>query len=133
MGAVYGPRFFVWNTSNMCGGKPFAGGISFPEGGHRFRCVLAFDFLPCRWYELISHRWCPTYPEYFAISAQLPDKGAVVHIHNTNYLQAQPTILSVDTRPHMIHDFDFLAVRGVPRIAAAVGQSLVVFSIGLDS
>jgi hypothetical protein len=78
-------------------------------------------------------RWCPTYPEYFAISTQSSDKGAVVHIHNTNYLQAQPTVFNIYPRPHIIRDFDFLAMHGIPRIAAAVGQILVVFYIGMDS
>lgn len=114
IGAVYGPRFSVWNTSSLFGGKPFASGVSFPEGGHRFR-------------------WCPTFPEYFAISTQSPDKGAVVNIHNTNYLQAQPTVFNIYPRPHTVRDFDFLSLRGIPRIAAAVGRTLVIFSIGVDS
>ena len=78
-------------------------------------------------------RWCPTYPEYFAISTQSPEKGAIVHIHNTNYLQAQPTVFSIHPPPHIVRDFDFLALRGIPRIAVAVGRTIVVFPIGVDS
>jgi hypothetical protein len=66
------------------------------------------------------------------MSTQSPDRGAVIHIHNTNYLQAQPTVFNVHSRPHIVRDFDFLALRGIPRIAAAVGRTLVVFSIGVD-
>ncbi|KAJ7849155.1 hypothetical protein B0H14DRAFT_2766264 [Mycena olivaceomarginata] len=69
------------------GGKPMTGN-SFPQGGHRFRI------------------WCPTYPEYFAISTQSPAKGAVVNIHNTTY--TQPTAIALAPRPHFIRDFDGL-------------------------
>ncbi|KAG6850464.1 hypothetical protein H0H93_012885 [Arthromyces matolae] len=114
IGAVYGSKFSVWDINNLHGGKPFASGISFPHAGHRFR-------------------WCPTYPDYFAISAQYPTQGAVIHIHNTNYLHAQPTELTVLDKPHFIQDFDFLALRGIPRIAAAVGRRIFVFPMGVDA
>jgi hypothetical protein len=124
---------FLSGIPRICVGVSLSQVVSVSQrAGIALGVSLAFDFLPRGWSEQISCK-CPTYPEYFAISAQLPDKGAVVHIHNTNYLQAQPSILSVDTRPHMIQDFDFLALRGIPRIAAAVGRTLVVFSIGVDS
>lgn len=114
IGGVYGSRFSIWDISQLHGGKPLATGISFLEGGHQFR-------------------WCPTYPEYFAISTQNPLKDAVIHVHNVNYTQAQPTVFNLNTRPHFVRGFDFLGLRGIPRIAAAVGQVLVVFSIGVDS
>ncbi|KAG6865870.1 hypothetical protein C0991_010951 [Blastosporella zonata] len=114
IGAVYGSRFSVWDIGNLQGGKPLASGVSFPENGHRFR-------------------WCPTYPDYFAISAQSPTHGAVIHVHNTNYLQAQPTEFSLLPKPHLIQDFDFLALRGIPRIAAAVGRKIFIFPIGVDA
>ncbi|KAG6833204.1 hypothetical protein H0H87_010267 [Tephrocybe sp. NHM501043] len=114
IGAVYGTRFSVWDIGNLRGGKPLAYGVSFPGNGHRFR-------------------WCSTYPDYFAISAQTPTHGAVIHVHNTNYLQAQPTEFSLLPKPHFIQDFDFLALRGIPRIAAAVGHEIFIFPIGVDA
>ncbi|TFK72577.1 hypothetical protein BDN72DRAFT_815901 [Pluteus cervinus] len=114
IGGVYGSRFSLWDTSNLHGGKPFANGTSFLEGGHHFR-------------------WCPTYPEYFAISTQNPAKGAVINVHNVNYIHAQATAFAVGNRPHFVRDFDFLGLRGIPRIAAAVGQKVWVFSIGVES
>ncbi|KAJ7273440.1 hypothetical protein B0H12DRAFT_1176602 [Mycena haematopus] len=110
VGAVYGSRYSLWDISRLQGGKPMTGN-SFPQGGHRFR-------------------WCPTYPEYFAISTQSPVKGAVINIHNTTY--AQPTAMALAPRPHFIRDFDWLASR-TPRIAAAVGRQLIVFSVAVDS
>ncbi|KAG6811176.1 hypothetical protein H0H92_008660 [Tricholoma furcatifolium] len=116
IGAVYGSRFSIWDIGNLRGGKPLASGQSFsaPAAGHRFR-------------------WCPTYPDYFAISAQTPTQGALIHIHNTNYFQAQPTELTLLPKPHIIQDFDFLALRGIPRIAAAVGSKVFIFPIGVDA
>ncbi|KAJ7489969.1 hypothetical protein B0H11DRAFT_2011256 [Mycena galericulata] len=110
VGAVYGSRYSLWDISRLQGGKPTTGN-SFPQGGHRFR-------------------WCPTFPEHFAISTQSPTKGAVINIHNTTY--AQPTTISLAPRPHFIRDFDWLASR-TPRIAAAVGRRVVIFSVALDS
>ncbi|KAJ7687570.1 hypothetical protein B0H14DRAFT_3055284 [Mycena olivaceomarginata] len=110
VGAVYGSRYSLWDISRLQGGKPMTGN-SFPQGGHRFR-------------------WCPTYPEYFAISTQSPAKGAVVNIHNTTY--TQPTAIALAPRPHFIRDFDWLASR-TPRIAAAVGRQLIVVSVAVDS
>ena len=37
MGAAYGARFALWDMGNLCGGKPFLTGASFPEGGQQFR------------------------------------------------------------------------------------------------
>ncbi|EMD34509.1 hypothetical protein CERSUDRAFT_159048 [Gelatoporia subvermispora B] len=114
IGAVYGSRFALWDLLHLRGGKPHVTGTTFPEGGNQFR-------------------WCPTYPEYFAISANAPGRGAVIHVHNTGYVHAQPTVFSVGPRPLFVRDFDFLAARGIPRIAAAVGRELVIFYIGVDS
>jgi len=110
VGAVYGSRYSLWDISRLQGGKPMTGN-SFPQGCHRFR-------------------WCPTYPEHFAISTQSPAKGAVINIHSTAY--AQPTAMALAPRPHYIRDFDWLASR-TPRIAAAVGRQLIVFSVPVDS
>ncbi|KAF8892685.1 hypothetical protein BD779DRAFT_1510340 [Infundibulicybe gibba] len=114
IGAVYGSKFSIWDISNLRGGKPFAVGNSFSEGGSTFR-------------------WCPTYPEYFAIATQSPIKGAVIHIHNTSYIHSQPTVFNLRPRPHLVRDFDFLALPEIPRIAAAVGQTVIIFPIGVDS
>ena len=37
VGATYGPRFAIWDLAKLQGGKPTVTGMSFPEGGHRFR------------------------------------------------------------------------------------------------
>ncbi|KAJ7172752.1 hypothetical protein C8R46DRAFT_1087215 [Mycena filopes] len=110
VGAVYGSRYSLWDISRLQGGKPMSGN-SFPQGGHRFR-------------------WCPSYPEYFAISTQSPVKGAALNIHNINYPNA--TTMALAPRPHFIRDFDWLPSR-TPRIAAAVGRKVVVFSVAVDS
>ncbi|KIK63831.1 hypothetical protein GYMLUDRAFT_71952 [Collybiopsis luxurians FD-317 M1] len=113
IGSVYGSKFSLWDLSNLLGGKPFASSNSFSQGGHKFR-------------------WCPTSP-YFAISTQSPLKGAVVHVHSTNYVYAQPTVFNISARPHFVRDFDFLGTRGIPRLAVAVGRSVVIFPIGVES
>ncbi|KAJ7582454.1 WD40-repeat-containing domain protein [Mycena floridula] len=113
IGAVYGSRFSIWDISKLRGGKPYVSGNSFPEGGHRFR-------------------WCQTQPEYFAISTQSPLRDAVIHIHNTQHINT-PNVVQVAARPHVIRDFDFLSSRGIPRLAAAVGRTVIIFPIGTDS
>ncbi len=80
-----------------------------------------------------SHRWCPTYPDYFAVSTSSPAKGAVVHVHNVTYTHAPPTAFQIAPRPLYVRSFDFVAARGIPRIVAAVGREVVVFYIGVDS
>jgi hypothetical protein len=80
-----------------------------------------------------SFSWSPTYPEYFAISTRSPAKGALIHVHNINYVHAQPTVFAIHPRPHSVQDFDFLAMRGIPRIVAAVGTTVHIFTIGVDS
>jgi len=114
IGATYGSRFSIWDLSNLHGGKPAVTGTSFTQGGDQFR-------------------WCPTFHEHFAISTRSPSKGAVIHVHNTAYINAQPTTFTLAPRPLQIRDFDFLATPGIPRIAAAVGQEVVIFYIGVES
>jgi len=114
IGATYGSKYSLWDLSKLHGGKPTITGTTFPEGGHRFR-------------------WCPTYPDYFAISTNSNSKGALIHVHNTAYVNAEPTALTVAPRPLYIRDFDFLATSGIPRIAAAVGREVVIFYIGVES
>ncbi|KAL7283116.1 hypothetical protein ACG7TL_002541 [Trametes sanguinea] len=80
-----------------------------------------------------TQRWCPTYPEYFALAPSSPAKGAVVHVHNVAYVHAQPTVFQIAPRPLYVRAFDFVACRGIPRIVAAVGREVVVFYIGVDS
>jgi hypothetical protein len=130
VGSTYGSKFCLWDMSNLHGGKPCATGTSFPEGGHRFR--YAIYHLHPSLSNLPTYRWCPTYPELFAISTQSPHKGAVIHVHNANYIHTQPTPFVVSPRPHFVRDFDFLASPGIPRITAAIGRQLVIFSIGVD-
>ncbi|KAI0303453.1 hypothetical protein B0F90DRAFT_1711156 [Multifurca ochricompacta] len=104
IGAVHRSRFSLWDLSKLQGGKPTLSGASFPEGAHRFR-------------------WCPTYPEYFAISTRSPSaRGATIH----------PTAFTLAPRPLCVRDFDFVPLKGIPRIAAAVGHELIVFYIGVE-
>lgn len=84
------------------------------DGGHRFR-------------------WCPTYPEHFALSSLSPTRGAVIQIHNLNFVTAQPTVFTLRPRPQMVKDFDFMSAPGIPKIAAAVGRTMLVFPIGEES
>ena len=79
------------------------------------------------------HRWCPTYPDYFAVSTNAATKGAVVHVYNTTYVNAQPATLNIASQPQYVRDFDFMGSKGIPRIASAVGRELIIFSIGLES
>ena len=54
-------------------------------------------------------------------------------MYNTSYLSAAPTVFAVAPRPLYVCDFDFIAQKGIPRIAAAVGRELVIFYIGVES
>ncbi|KIY64580.1 hypothetical protein CYLTODRAFT_380628 [Cylindrobasidium torrendii FP15055 ss-10] len=110
--AVYGSRFSLWDTNCVRGGKPSASGNTFVDGGNRIR-------------------WCPTMDEYFAISSQSPSKGAIVEIHDSRYHGTQPHTICVKPRPHIIRDFDFISLPGLsPRIAVAVGRSVIIFPMG---
>ncbi|KAL9714904.1 hypothetical protein Ac2012v2_001564 [Leucoagaricus gongylophorus] len=114
IGAVYGSKFSIWDLSNFRGGKPIVTVDTLLDGAHQFR-------------------WSITYPDYFAVSSRSPTKGAIIHIHNVNYVHAQPTVFILHPQPHIIQDFDFLAIQGVPRIAAAVGHTVYIFAVGSDS
>ncbi|KAF8497127.1 hypothetical protein F5888DRAFT_1700556 [Russula emetica] len=116
IGAVHRSRFSLWDLSKLHGGKPTLSGASFPEGAHRFR-------------------WCPTYPEYFAISTRNPGaRGATIHVHSALHAHShvEPTTFTLAPRPLRVRDFDFMSLKGIPRIAAAVGHELIVFYIGLE-
>ncbi|KAH9967927.1 hypothetical protein BC827DRAFT_1169121 [Russula dissimulans] len=116
IGAVHRSRFSLWDLSKLHGGKPTLSGASFPEGAHRFR-------------------WCPTYPEYFAISTRsAAARGATIHVHSALHVHAhvEPTAFTLAPRPLCVRDFDFMSLKGIPRIAAAVGHELVVFYIGME-
>lgn len=76
------------------------------------------------------NRWCPTNSDYFAIAAHSVKRGAVLHVHNIGYINAQPSIINVAPRPHRIRDFDFMALRSQPLLAVAFSQHVAVFSIG---
>jgi hypothetical protein len=132
IGAVHRSRFSLWDLSKLQGGKPTLSGASFPEGAHRFR-------------------WCPTYPEYFAISTRNcgsagagsgggggggggGGRGATIHVHSALHARAhvEPTAFTLAPRPLCVRDFDFVPLKGTPRIAAAVGHELIVFYIGVE-
>jgi len=116
IGAVHRSRFSLWDLSKLHGGKPMLSGASFPEGAHRFR-------------------WCPTYPEYFAISTRSAgSRGATIHVHSALHVHAhvEPTAFTLAPRPLCVRDFDFISLKGIPRIAAAVGHELIVFYIGME-
>lgn len=66
------------------------------------------------------------------MSTNSPLKGAAIHFYNTNYIQAQPTVLTIAPCPHRVLDFDWLADRGIPRIVAAVGRDVFIFPISVD-
>ncbi|KAF8964133.1 hypothetical protein BDZ97DRAFT_947116 [Flammula alnicola] len=114
IGGVFGNKFALWDISKLRGGTPLVTSNSFPEGVQLFR-------------------WCHTHPEYFGISTQSPSKGAVLHVHNCNYVHAAPTSFTLRPKPHFVRDFDFLALEGIPRIAAAIGRIVMVFPIGVDT
>ncbi|PSR75126.1 hypothetical protein PHLCEN_2v9311 [Hermanssonia centrifuga] len=114
IGAAYGSKFALWDLSKLQGGKPAITGSTFPEGGTKFR-------------------WSPTYSEYFAVTTNCPAKGAVIHVYNASYIQAQPTVFNIAPRPLYVRDFDFIAERGIPRIVAAVGREIITFYIGVES
>ncbi|KAI0049675.1 hypothetical protein FA95DRAFT_1537636 [Auriscalpium vulgare] len=111
VGAAYGGRFSLWDVSKLHGGKPSFTGSTFPEGAHRFR-------------------WCPTHPDFFAISTKATP--ARVHVHSAAYPHAEPTTFTLAARPQRVQDFDFLGLRGIPRIAAGIGRELVIFFIGVE-
>ncbi|KAK7693054.1 hypothetical protein QCA50_002619 [Cerrena zonata] len=113
IGATYGSKFALWDLNKLNGGKPTMSGTSFTEGGNRFR-------------------WCPTFPEYFGISTNSPTKGAVINVHNTTYIHTEPNSFAIAPRPLFVRDFDFLSTPGIPRIVAAVGREVVMFSIGVE-
>lgn len=56
----------------------------------------------------------------------------MLQVFNVAYIHAEPAVFNLGPRPLRIQDFDFLALKGIPRIAAAVGRELVVFYIGVD-
>ena len=133
VGAVYGSKFSIWDMGDLQGGKPTITGSSFPEGGTQFRSVPPLPPSPSL---TTTHppprRWCPTYPEYFAIASSSPAKGAVLHLHNANYINALPTVLGIAPHPLHVRTFDWLAGKGIPRIAAGVGREVVIFYIGTE-
>ena len=130
VGGVYGNKFALWDISKLRGGLPTVSGSTFPEGGSVFRYDNAFHAVI---FFIQVCRWCPTYPEHFAISAQSPSIGATIHIHNCNFVHSPPTPFTIRSKPHFVRDFDFLSLSGIPRIAAVVGRSLLIFSIGVDT
>lgn len=113
IGAVLGTEFALWDLTQLKGGKPFGTGSSLLEDAHRFR-------------------WCPSYPEFFAIASSVSNKGAVIVISSVNHWQTPANPITIEPRPHRITDFDWLATQGVPRIAAAVGRKVYIFPINMD-
>ena len=57
----------------------------------------------------------------------------MIHVHNCSFVHAAPTVFNLRPKPNFIRDFDFLALAGIPRIAAAIGQTVLIFSIGVES
>ncbi|KAF9052794.1 hypothetical protein BJ165DRAFT_1442892 [Panaeolus papilionaceus] len=114
VGGVYNNKFVLWDISKLQGGVPTISNVGSIESGAVFR-------------------WCPTYPEHFAISSRNPTKGAVISVFNCNYIHAQPSVFNLQSRPLIVSDFDFLSTPGIPRIVAAVGKMLRVFLIGTEA
>ncbi|KAI0253898.1 hypothetical protein BJV78DRAFT_1298538 [Lactifluus subvellereus] len=44
----------------------------------------------------------------------------------------EPTAFTLAPRPLCVRDFDFVPLKGTPRIAAAVGHELIIFYIGVE-
>jgi hypothetical protein len=114
IGGVFGQKFALWDISKLRGGTPTTTGTTFAEGGQLFQ-------------------WCQTHTEYFAISTRSSSNGALLHVHNCNYVHAPPTSFALRPKPHFIRVFDFLLLPGIPRIAAAVGRTVIIFPIGIDT
>lgn len=132
IGGVFGPKFALWDISKLRGGTPNATGTSFAEGGQLFRYASPLYWL-LQIPTTIPSRWCQTHTEYFAISTRSPTNGALLHVHNCSYVHAPPTPFALRPKPHFVRDFDFLALPGIPRIAAAVGRTVIIFPIGVDT
>ncbi|EIW85296.1 hypothetical protein CONPUDRAFT_135091 [Coniophora puteana RWD-64-598 SS2] len=113
VGAAYGSSFSIWDLSNIRGGKPQFSATTFPEGGKHFR-------------------WSPQRPDVFAVSGQPSSQGAMIHVYNTAYLQAQPNAVQVAPAPHCIRDFHFMAVNDGLAMVAAVDQEVLIFALGTD-
>lgn len=81
-----------------------------------------------------SPRWCPTLTDFFAVSTGAAGKGGHIHLYNMSYSSTSPSILQVSTnRLHYVRDFDFVAEKNMPRMAAAVGRELIIFFAGRTS
>ncbi|KAH7103799.1 WD40-repeat-containing domain protein [Auriculariales sp. MPI-PUGE-AT-0066] len=113
VGGAFGTRWVVWNLSHggTGGGKPVLSGNSGLVSCNRFR-------------------WSPTDPTIFAVSSNSPAQGAVVNVFSTQYPQAQPTSVSLASRPNKIQDFDFLSGVG---LVVAVGRRLYFVSLSNET
>ncbi|KAH9914700.1 uncharacterized protein B0H18DRAFT_1097086 [Fomitopsis serialis] len=114
VGAVYGSRFSIWDMGTSKAANPPSRARAFPRAARSFGT------------------WCPTYHEYFAIASGSPAKGAAIHLHNANYINAVPTVLGIAPHPQYVRTFDWLAGKTIPRIAAGVGREVVIFYIGTE-
>ena len=56
-------------------------------------------------------------------------EGALVKVLNTQHLQAQANSITVAPRPRRVSDVDWLATRGIPRLAVAVERDVYIFPI----
>ncbi|EGN92011.1 hypothetical protein SERLA73DRAFT_191705 [Serpula lacrymans var. lacrymans S7.3] len=109
-GATYGSNMSIWNLPSIQGGRPSLSGTSFREEIHRFR-------------------WCPTNPSCFAVAARSSGKGAVIFVHNSNYVHAHPLVINVASRPNTVRDFDFLTFPGQVLLSVAMGAELLVYPV----
>ena len=79
------------------------------------------------------HRWCPSFGEYFAMSPLgATSSGAVVKVISVYHLGTQTSTIQIAPKPHEVADFDWVATRGVPKLAVAVGRNVYVFPISVD-
>jgi hypothetical protein len=76
------------------------------------------------------HSWCPTKPNFFAISSLSSAHGASINIHDIDELHA-PLTIPVRPSPHVISDFDWVGQSNdeYPRIAAACGHAVYIGQI----
>lgn len=92
--------------------------------------MKVFPFVAVAGLTGLAHRWCPSFGEYFAMSPLgTTSSGAVVKVMSVYHLGAQASTIQVAPKPHEVADFDWVATRGVPKLAVAVGRDVHVFPI----
>lgn len=58
--------------------------------------------------------------------------GAVIKVMSVYHLGSQTSTIQIAPKPHKVSDFDWVASRGVPRLAVAVGRDVYIFPISVE-